>query len=319
MSTKEKDSRSNNVKRWSNEFVDKGNWKSYNEEHVMRGEFLLPIDMFGNWNEELEKMNEDKKGRPYEFPESFIKIHAVWHQWVDNRGLEGIARSLERLCLIPYHDDYTTIWYRVRGMIPEIKPPTYDEVEAGLDGTGFKTGNAGEYRTFVYGEIRRKYLKITITADVKPKKLLTVDVKTEGGSKPKAAAKHIELLKENGIKLKKFYGDGAYDTNEIFNAIGDSESAAKIMKNATAYRCRGSRRRRQEVRKYMKLGYKTWAKDAEYGLTWAIERIFSSVKRKSGEDLRAGSPIGLIAEAMQKMWIYDEMVSYGRNSMLSTI
>jgi len=33
--------------------------------------------------------------------------------------------------------------------------------------------------------------------------------------------------------LKKFYGDGAYDTNEIFNVIGDAESAIKIRKNAT--------------------------------------------------------------------------------------
>ena len=41
-------------------------------------------------------------------------------------------------------------------------------------------------------------------------------------SATKIAVKHIKLLKENGIKLKKFYGDGAYDTNEIFNVIGDA-------------------------------------------------------------------------------------------------
>ena len=55
------------------------------------------------------------------------------------------------------------------------------------------------------------------------------------------------------------------DTNEIFNAIGDAESAIKIRKNATTYRC--SLRRRQEVREYIKLGYKTWAKDTAYGLS----------------------------------------------------
>jgi hypothetical protein len=58
--------------------------------------------------------------------------------------------------------------------------------------------------------------------------------------------KHIKLLKENGIKLKKFYGDNAYDTNEIFNVIGEAESAIKIRKirkNATTYRCKGRRRR----------------------------------------------------------------------------
>ncbi|MFP3214628.1 MAG: hypothetical protein RXR18_05440 [Nitrososphaeria archaeon] len=47
-------------------------------------------------------------------------------------------------------------------------------------------------------------------------------------AEPKVAAKHIELLKEKGIKLKKFYGDAVYDTNEIFNVIGDAESAIKI-------------------------------------------------------------------------------------------
>ncbi|MFP3131334.1 MAG: hypothetical protein RXR51_07140 [Nitrososphaeria archaeon] len=44
---------------------------------------MLPIDMFENWYEELDKINEGKKGRSYEFPESFIKIQAVWHEWVN--------------------------------------------------------------------------------------------------------------------------------------------------------------------------------------------------------------------------------------------
>ena len=103
------------------------------------------------------------------------------------------------------------------------------------------------------------------------------------------------------------------DINEIFNAIGDAESAIKIRKNATTYRCKG---RRQEVRKYMKLGYKTWAKKVKNGLRWAIEGIFSSIKRKFGEDLRAKSVIGLLAEAMQKVWAYNVMVSYAKNAML---
>jgi len=46
--------------------------------------------------------------------------------------------------------------------------------------------------------------------------------------------------------------------------------------------------------------------------------IFSSIKRKFGEDLRARSVIGLLAEAMQKVWAYDAMVSYAKNAMLMT-
>ena len=60
-------------------------------------------------------------------------------------------------------------------------------------------------------KIRRKYVKVIITADVRTKKLIAVDVKIGEVSESKVAAKHIKLLKENGIKLKKFYGDGAYD------------------------------------------------------------------------------------------------------------
>ena len=57
------------------------------------------------------------------------------------------------------------------------------------------------------------------------------------------------------------------DTNEIFNSIGDAESAVKIRKNATTYRC--SRRRRQEV-------HEAWVQDmGKRHRVRAIEGIFS--------------------------------------------
>jgi len=45
MCPKGKDSRSNNGKRWGNKFVDKRDLVSYNEELVIRGEFLFPIEI----------------------------------------------------------------------------------------------------------------------------------------------------------------------------------------------------------------------------------------------------------------------------------
>ena len=62
----------------------------------------------------------------------------------------------------------------------------------------------------------------------------------------------------------------------------------------------------------MKLGYKK----VKYGLRWAIEGIFSSIQRKFEEGLRARSIIGLLAEAMQKVWAYDAMINYAKNAML---
>ncbi|NAY81356.1 MAG: hypothetical protein GU362_00425 [Thaumarchaeota archaeon] len=48
---------------------------------------------------------------------------------------------------------------------------------------------------------------------MRTKKLITVYVKIGEVYEPKVAVKHIKLLKEKWIKLKKFYGDCAYDTN----------------------------------------------------------------------------------------------------------
>ncbi len=63
----------------------KRDWVSYNEELVIRGEFLLDIRTFRRWKKELRKANKNKRGRPYLYPESFLKWQAVRHQWVDYR------------------------------------------------------------------------------------------------------------------------------------------------------------------------------------------------------------------------------------------
>jgi hypothetical protein len=66
---------------------------------VIRGEFLLDIRIFKRWERELRKTNKKKRGRPFLYPDSFVKWQAIWHQWVDCRGLEGIARALRSFYL----------------------------------------------------------------------------------------------------------------------------------------------------------------------------------------------------------------------------
>ena len=297
----------------------KRDWRAYNEELVVRGEFYLDFGFVTNWNRELAEMNKNKKGGQYKFPESFIKWETVWKQWVDYRGLEGIARTLAKHGLIPEYNDYTTIWHRVHDMIPEIKLPTDKELEVATDGSGLKTNNAGEYRVFKYGEeekTKKKHLVVVITADIKHKKLLKVEahIEGEGESEPRIAEKHLKEIQEEGVDVKKFYGDGAFDANPLFDFLEKSkiESAIKIRKNASTDYCRGSKRRRKEIRVYRKLGYKQWREYKKYGMRWvATEGIFSAVKRKFGESMVSRSKIGLIAEAIQRFWSYDVLREYG--------
>ncbi len=85
--------------------LPKRDWRRYNEELVVGGEFLFDVRIFRRWKKELRKANKNKRGRPYLYPEPFLKWQAVWHQWVDYRGLEGIVRALKLLRLIPKTDD----------------------------------------------------------------------------------------------------------------------------------------------------------------------------------------------------------------------
>ena len=52
------------------------------------------------------------------------------------------------------------------------------------------------------------------------------------------------------------------------------------------------------MRLHPALGYRERASLVGYGMRWIVEVFFSAVKRKFGEDLRARSVVGLLAEDM---------------------
>ena len=51
-------------------------WPSYNQPLVRRGEILFAYDFLDIWDDNLNRMNENKKGKSYSYPDSFILI--IW-------------------------------------------------------------------------------------------------------------------------------------------------------------------------------------------------------------------------------------------------
>ena len=309
-------------KRWGKPHCDRRDWPTYNEQLVVRGEFFLDLSPFAHWKEELGALNEGKRGGQYRFPPSFVRWLVIWKQFLDYRSLEGLTRRLATLGLIPDAADYTTLWHRIHRMIPEVKLPRYTELELASDGTGLKTSNAGEYRIFRYGDPeaqRRKHLVVVITADVRRKKVIGIEVHIEGKghSEAETAAAHVRAATRRGYRVRTFYGDGAYDTNGMFLALQETgtEPVVKIRKTATS-KIRANphnpKARRRAVREYQGLGYAAWAEQKQYGLRWpGTEGIFSAVKRKFGENVVARSVSGLVAEGYQRVWAYDTLREYG--------
>ena len=50
-------------------------WPSYNQSLVRRGAILFSYDFLDIWDDNLDRMNENKKGKPYSFSDSFFTYH----------------------------------------------------------------------------------------------------------------------------------------------------------------------------------------------------------------------------------------------------
>ena len=184
-----------------------------------------------------------------------------------------MARSLKKMHIIPEYGDYTIIWCRIHDLKPGLGIAGLEYAEVGTDGTGLKTNNAGSYRITKYGDPdagKRKHLVIIITADVRTKKIIGIESHVEGTgpSEPETASGHMKDAILHGISVGKFYGDGAFDVNDLFTLlhVTGTDPVIKIRKNASTERCRGSKYRRRAVREYREKGYKQWAEDNDYGM-----------------------------------------------------
>jgi hypothetical protein len=303
-------------KRWGKKREDKRDWKECNEELVVRGEFLLELKWVKSWDKELKKMNEGKRGSPYEFPESLINLQAVWNQWVSVRGVEGITRKLVEIAGLPDYNDYSTINRRVRKIEPYFELPQSGSCCASSDGSGMRMHNAGEYRQIKYRGKQRKWIKVVITADPISKNLIGVeaDIEGEGDSEPEIAMQHLNKLYKWSINVEKFWGDGAFDVLDLFNLLEQHGTNSAIPpRDDASTKAHGSMRRAREVADYKAKSWDDWAKDKEYGKRWlGTEGIFSSVKGIFGEHTRAKLPKTACLEAARKFWAYELMRRYAK-------
>lgn len=297
-------------------YEDKRDWQAVNEELVRRGEFLLDFDWVKSWDDELEEMNRNKRGAPFEFPESLIKLQAVWCQLVSLRYVEGITRQLVNVAGLPDYNDYSTINRRIIKLDLGVELPEQDFVSVCTDGSGMKMYNTGEYRREKYGGKKRKWIKVVITTNPLTKKLLAVeaDIEGEGKSEPEYAKKHLSALWEFGYVVDKFWGDGSFDVLDLFNLLEehDTESAIPPRDNAS-HNSNGSMRRLLEVFEFQTKDWADWAREKSYGIRWlGTECYFSAVKRVFGENTRAKKPETACLEAERKFWVYDRMQQYAK-------
>lgn len=289
-------------KRWGKKYIDKRNWKEVNAKLIKRGEFYINPVFLDNWLDETSNMNAGKVGEPYLYPESLIEFLGVLHaKSFDFRSLEGIVRALsKRLGGFPVIS-FSQIRRRVL-QLPLGFNAKKDNLIAGVDGTGEKVSNRGEWMRQQW-HIHRGWIKVVILGDTDGN---IVDIRIGNENLDERAAGR-GMIKKNKKHLKKVLADGLHDCEDTFNLLDELnlEGGIKIRDNA----CPGGfGARPKEVRLYKEVGYKEWAIIKEYGKRWlATEGIFSASKRIMGECVNAHKKKNMYHEARLKFWAYQRV------------
>ncbi len=289
------------------------NWRNYNESLVKRGEVLLDFDIIDNWNTELEKMNKEKEGRKFVYPDSFVKLlgymRAYFH--LPYRQTEGVVREHASNTL-PSIPDYSNISRRINRLDIKISDDITksnlhdDNFVIAIDSTGIKVSKRGEWIRHKWN-VKRGYLKIHLAVDIKKKRILSLDVTSEEVHDVKVLPKLVDYIaiKQNKV-IDTAIMDGSYDSNKIFQFLSFKgiQPAIKVRKNS---RCRNKTNHylRNKMVKMQKNDLQEWKDSVRYGQRWMVESVFSSMKRMFGEYVTAIRLENMIREIMLKASLYN--------------
>ncbi len=123
--------------------------------------------------------------------------------------------------------------------------------------------------------VRKKgYLKIHVAVNIKNKKILSIKVTDEHVHDSKALPKLVEnIIKSDNVTVAigKLFGDGAYDSNDIFGYLSDNGilHCIKVRKNAKVLLKKGNILRNLSVIS-QKNDFKRWKDSESYGQRWIV-------------------------------------------------
>ena len=292
-------------------------WSKYNQSLVRRGEILLGFDVIDNWDMELKEMNRDRVGEPFHYPNTFLLLlgYAKVYFHLPYRQTEGIAQGHAR-GKVPSIPDYSTISRRINRLdmkINENKGMEFEDdyIAVAIDSTGIKVTNRGQWMRDKW-HVKKGYLKIHISVNVRNKKILSMKVTDEHVHDGKALPELVDNITKPDRKTTvfKLFADGAYDGNDVFRHLSDNGilPCIKTRKNARIKLSTNHILRNFSVLA-QRNGLQRWKDSVGYGHRWTAETVFSSIKRTFGEYVYSVKFKNMIQEMMLKASLYNKMIS----------
>jgi Transposase DDE domain len=278
------------------------NWKQYNDALVRRGSLTLWVDQdtLRAWRYQ----GPARRGAQFEYSdlaiECLLTLRSVYHLAL--RATEGFARSLFELMEVDLPvPDYTTLCRRAATVRIALPKKATGPLHLVLDSTGLKVYGEGEWKVRQHGySKRRTWLKLHLAVDPRTHEIQAAMVTDPGVTDAETVPALLEQVED---PVESAAGDGAYDRQEVYDALeGRSARAvvpprrdAKIKRHGNTS---GPRLARDEnLRRIRQVGRKAWKEESGYHERSLAETAMFRMKTIFGDGVASRSPARQATEA----------------------
>ena len=195
---------------------------------------------------------------------------------------------------------YTSIFRRIRKIVPRLPDSHGKQVDCAIDSTGFKITIRGDYLGTKWKKQRKGWSKLHAVISINDLSVLSFAITDEHVHDSGMGRKILESVKS---RILRIFGDKGYDSKAIYNSFGRN-TIIPPGKNASS-QSRGSPARAKIVRQIRRTGEWKWRESVDYGKRRNVEIYFSGLKRTMGEVIKANRPDYIVQEIALKVQCFN--------------
>jgi hypothetical protein len=267
------------------------NWAKYIEALVNRGDltFWISDEVIQEWK---HKNDENRQGRPFQFSdlaiETLLTVRELYQ--LPYRTTEGfgkwIFRTMQLDLPIP---DYTSLCKRAAALNLSFDlTKKKGKIDVIVDSTGLKVYGEGEWKTRTHGKSKRRtWRKLHLMIDAETQEIIAECLTTNGVHDTVPVA---GMLDEQKTRVGRFYGDGIFDTWNLYDTLAQREIEPVVppQHNAVLTRHGNSKLpklpRDEAIRGCRKFGRKGWKVKIGYHRRSLAETAMFRMKTIFGAD-----------------------------------
>jgi len=294
------------------------NWAKYNESLVQRGDitFWFSAETLQQWEHPNDQV---KVGRPFVYSDTAIETLLVLRELfqLPYRQTEGLGKALAQLMQVEVKiPDYTSLAKRAARMNISIDVKKHGgSIDVVVDSTGLKVFGEGEWKMRMHGKSKRRTwrkLHLAVNPDTHE---IVAELLTENSIHDSETVG--DLLNEIDGDVNRFFGDGAYDTWDVYETLEKHHADGIIppRKNAKIKQHGNSTKeplaRDEAIRAIRKRGRKKWKEEIGYHTRSLGETAMFRYKNAFGDKLKNKLPVAQKTEATLRSKILNRFTKIG--------